>query len=184
MKTLLETAAIRFTGSPRMLICPNCLSLTKHKVFQEADCVTVLGVPIARRLRREVLECEDCGDTHEVPGILAASGLERAGSSANAGAATRSPVMRVLAIAGIGVVGGQSGVNALAATFYPTDLRSTGVGAGLGIGRIGAIVGPVVGGQLLALHWQNQELFLAAAVPAAISALVMAAMRWLLPRNT
>ena len=104
VKTLLETAAIRFTGSPRMLICPNCLSLTKHKVFQEADCVTVLGVPIARRLRREVLECEDCGDTHEVPGILAASGLERAGSSANAGAATRSPVMRVLAIAGIGVL--------------------------------------------------------------------------------
>ena len=104
VKTLLETAAIRFTGSPRMLICPNCLSLTKHKVFQEADCVTVLGVPIARRLRREVLECEDCGDTHEVPGILAASGLERAGASANAGAATRSPVMRVLAIAGIGVL--------------------------------------------------------------------------------
>ena len=104
VKTLLETAAIRFTGTPRMLICPNCLSLTKHKVFQEADCVTVLGVPIARRLRREVLECEDCGDTHEVPGILAASGLERAGSSANAGAATRSPVMRVLAIAGIGVL--------------------------------------------------------------------------------
>ena len=104
VKTLLETAAIRFTGSPRMLICPNCLSLTKHKVFQEADCVTVLGVPIARRLRREVLECEDCGDTHEVPGILAASGLERAGSSANVSAATRSPVMRVLAIAGIGVL--------------------------------------------------------------------------------
>ena len=100
----METAAIRFTGTPRMLICPNCLSLTKHKVFQEADCVTVLGVPIARRLRREVLECEDCGDIHEVPGILAASGLERAGSSANAGAATRSPVMRVLAIAGIGVL--------------------------------------------------------------------------------
>jgi AAHS family 4-hydroxybenzoate transporter-like MFS transporter len=89
-----------------------------------------------------------------------------------------------VAIAGIGVVGGQSGVNALAATIYPTGLRSTGVGAGLGVGRIGAIVGPVVGGQLLALHWQNEQLFLAAAVPAAISALVMAAMRWALPRKS
>jgi AAHS family 4-hydroxybenzoate transporter-like MFS transporter len=83
----------------------------------------------------------------------------------------------VVAIAGVAVVGGQSGVNALAATMYPTDLRSTGVGAGLGIGRIGAIVGPVVGGQLLALHWQNQQLFLAAAVPAVISAMVMLGMR-------
>jgi len=89
----------------------------------------------------------------------------------------------VVAVAGIGVVGGQAGVNALAATLYPTDLRATGVGAGLGIGRIGAIVGPVVGGQLLALHWQNQQLFLAAAVPAGISAVVMLGMRWLLPKQ-
>lgn len=81
-----------------------------------------------------------------------------------------------VSVAGIGVLGGQSGVNALAATYYPTELRSTGLGAGLGVGRIGAIVGPVVGGQLLALHWQNQQLFLAAAVPAVISALVMAAL--------
>ena len=88
-----------------------------------------------------------------------------------------------VAIAGIGVVGGQAGVNALAATLYPTDLRATGVGAGLGIGRIGAIVGPVVGGQLLALHWQNQQLFLAAAIPAGISALVMLGMRWVLPHR-
>jgi AAHS family 4-hydroxybenzoate transporter-like MFS transporter len=85
----------------------------------------------------------------------------------------------VVSIAGLGVVGGQSGVNAFSATFYPTDIRSTGVGAGLGVGRVGAIVGPYVGGQLIALHWTNQQLFLASAVPALISTLVMAAMHWL-----
>lgn len=82
-----------------------------------------------------------------------------------------------VAMAGIGVIGGQGGVNAMAATFYPTELRSTGVGAGLGVGRIGAIVGPVIAGQLLALQWRQDQLFLAAAVPALISALVMFAMR-------
>ncbi|MBV8844280.1 MAG: MFS transporter [Bryobacterales bacterium] len=84
----------------------------------------------------------------------------------------------VVSIAGLGVVGGQSGVNAFSATFYPTDIRSTGVGAGLGVGRVGAIVGPYLGGQLIALHWTNQQLFLASAVPALISAIVMAALHW------
>jgi AAHS family 4-hydroxybenzoate transporter-like MFS transporter len=84
----------------------------------------------------------------------------------------------VVCIAGLGVVGGQSGVNAFSATYYPTDLRSTGVGAGLGVGRVGAIVGPYVGGQLLAMHWTDQQLFLASAIPALISAVVMAGFRW------
>jgi AAHS family 4-hydroxybenzoate transporter-like MFS transporter len=71
-------------------------------------------------------------------------------------------------------------VNALAATYYPTALRSTGIGWSLGIGRIGAIVGPVLAGELMALHWSNQQLFIAAAVPALISALVMLSMRWVI----
>src|SRR5262249_49157365 len=83
-----------------------------------------------------------------------------------------------VALAGVGVVGGQSGVNAFSATYYPTDVRSTGVGAGLGVGRVGAIVGPYVAGVLLGMHWSAQELFLAAAVPALISAILMAWMYW------
>ena len=86
----------------------------------------------------------------------------------------------VVCIAGLGVVGGQAGVNALAATYYPTDLRSTGVGAGLGIGRIGAIVGPLVAGELLARHWSAEQLFYTAAITALISAIVMVGMRWVL----
>ena len=91
-----------------------------------------------------------------------------------------SMVMLFAAIfmAGWCVVGGQPGINSLAAMYYPTYLRSTGIGWGLGIGRIGAIVGPFVGGQLMALHWTNRELFYAAAVPAFVSALVTFSLRF------
>ena len=83
-------------------------------------------------------------------------------------------------VAGFGVPGSQAGLNAFSATYYPTDLRATGVGAGLGIGRIGAIVGPLVAGMLLSRHWANRELFLAAAIPALISAIVMFSLRWVI----
>src|SRR5207249_615380 len=59
----------------------------------------------------------------------------------------------VVFIAGWCVVGGQPAMNSLAATYYPTALRSTGIGWCLGVGRIGAIIGPVVAGELLTLKW-------------------------------
>jgi AAHS family 4-hydroxybenzoate transporter-like MFS transporter len=90
----------------------------------------------------------------------------------------------VVFLAGFGVPGSQAGLNALAATYYPTDLRSTGVGSGLGIGRIGSIVGPLVGGVLLGRHWAARELFLAAAIPALISAVVMFSLRWVIKPST
>jgi MFS transporter, AAHS family, 4-hydroxybenzoate transporter len=90
----------------------------------------------------------------------------------------------VVFLAGFGVPGSQSGLNALAATYYPTDLRSTGVGSGLGIGRIGSIVGPLLGGVLLSRHWAARELFLAAAIPALISAVVMFSLRWVIKPST
>jgi len=79
----------------------------------------------------------------------------------------------IVFIAGWCVVGGQPGLNALAATFYPTYLRTTGVGFALGIGRIGAIVGPYIGGRMMAAQWTNQQLFWAAAVPALVSTLTL-----------
>ena len=80
-------------------------------------------------------------------------------------------------LAGWGIFGGQPGVNALAATYYPTDLRSTGIGAGLGIGRFGAILGPVLAGELMLRGWSTEDLFRAAAVPAAISTIAILSMR-------
>jgi AAHS family 4-hydroxybenzoate transporter-like MFS transporter len=81
-------------------------------------------------------------------------------------------------VAGWCVPGGQPGISALAAVYYPTYLRSTGIGSGLGFGRIGAIVGPVAAGMLLGRGWAHSDLFLAAAVPAAIAAVCAFSLRW------
>ena len=87
-------------------------------------------------------------------------------------------------IAGWCVVGGQPGINALAGTFYPTALRSTGVGWGLGIGRAGAIVGPVVGGEFMRRQWSTRDIFFAAAGPAFISTVALLALRVTMARRS
>jgi AAHS family 4-hydroxybenzoate transporter-like MFS transporter len=74
-----------------------------------------------------------------------------------------------IASAGLGIIGGQNAVHALTAAFYPTAIRSTGVGWALGIGRIGSIVGPVLGGLLLARGVPIGRVFWAAAIPALIA---------------
>jgi AAHS family 4-hydroxybenzoate transporter-like MFS transporter len=73
--------------------------------------------------------------------------------------------------AGFCVVGGQIAANALAAAFYPTSVRATGVGWALGIGRIGSIIGPLVGGALLTAKWSTASVFGAAAAAALCAAL-------------
>lgn len=77
------------------------------------------------------------------------------------------------ALSGFGVVGAQIGCNALTASVYPTAIRATGVGWALGVGRIGAIVGPLVGGMLLARDWTPQSLILLAVVPAVIASIAV-----------
>jgi AAHS family 4-hydroxybenzoate transporter-like MFS transporter len=81
-------------------------------------------------------------------------------------------------MAGLGIFAGQPGLNAFAATIYPTEVRSTGIGSGLGIGRFGAFLGPIVAGELMRRHWSSQDLFHAAAVPAVLSALAILSVRW------
>jgi AAHS family 4-hydroxybenzoate transporter-like MFS transporter len=89
----------------------------------------------------------------------------------------------IVFIAGWCVVGSQPGLNALSGAYYPTYIRSTGVGAGLGVGRIGAIVGPAIGGMFMAAHWSTRDIFLAAAIPAAISAIAMFSLRFVVGTN-
>jgi MFS transporter, AAHS family, 4-hydroxybenzoate transporter len=82
----------------------------------------------------------------------------------------------VVFLAGFGIFSGQAGNNAVAATYYPTTLRSTGVGAALGVGRIGSILGPTVA-EFMRPRYSTQQLFLAFAVPALLSAVAVAALR-------
>jgi AAHS family 4-hydroxybenzoate transporter-like MFS transporter len=113
---------------------------------------------------------------------IAAASIAVIGSPAVIGAL---PLLFVVVfIAGWCVVGSQPGLNALAATYYPTYLRSTGVGWALGVGRVGAIVGPMIGGALLAQQWTTQQLFWAAAVPAVITTVTVLTLRLFITSGT
>ena len=75
-------------------------------------------------------------------------------------------MMTVTFVLGVAIQGAQAGLNALAAGFYPTTVRATGVGWALGVGRVGSIVGPAIGGMLLTMGWTPQRIFLAGMAPA------------------
>ncbi len=75
--------------------------------------------------------------------------------------------------AGFCVSGGQKSINALAVIFYPTQVRSTGVGWALGIGRFGSILGPVLAGGLLSWGWTTASLLQLAALPMLLAALMI-----------
>jgi MFS transporter, AAHS family, 4-hydroxybenzoate transporter len=75
--------------------------------------------------------------------------------------------------AGFCISGGQKSVIALAAIYYPTPIRSTGVGWALGIGRLGGIGGPLLIGTLLAYHLGAQHILYAATVPMLLAGLLV-----------
>lgn len=89
------------------------------------------------------------------------------------------PLGIAIFLAGFCVNGAQNNMNALAAGLYSTSSRATGVGFALGFGRIGSILGPVVGGLLLAAQMPLPSLFLIGAVPALIAAVAI----WALTRG-
>ncbi len=71
-------------------------------------------------------------------------------------------------LAGVCCLGVQFSINALSGILYPTAVRSTGSGAALGIGRLGSVVGPIVGGVLIARQLPTDQLYAFAALPFAI----------------
>jgi AAHS family 4-hydroxybenzoate transporter-like MFS transporter len=72
--------------------------------------------------------------------------------------------------AGFFTFGAQNSANAIAATRYPTAMRSSGIGWALGIGRTGQIVGPLIGGFLLSLKWGTSEILYVIALPSVVAA--------------
>ncbi len=77
------------------------------------------------------------------------------------------------AAVGITVQGGFNGFWILAARLYPTEIRSTGVGWALGIGRIGAVLGPVVGGTLVGARLSLGAVFVTFAVPSLLAGILV-----------
>lgn len=82
-------------------------------------------------------------------------------------------VYAAVALGGGATFAAQIFANAYAAQYYPTNARSTGVGWSLGVGRIGAIVGPLLGGILLSANVPLYTNFLAFAIPGLVAAVAV-----------
>ncbi|MDU8560795.1 MFS transporter, partial [Pseudomonas syringae pv. actinidiae] len=81
-------------------------------------------------------------------------------------------------LAGMCINGAQSAMPSLAARFYPTQGRATGVSWMLGIGRFGAILGAWAGATLLGLGWNFEQVLTALVIPAALAALAILIKGW------
>ena len=79
----------------------------------------------------------------------------------------------LVAIAGATTIGTQIISNAYISQYYPTEMRSSGLGWALGIGRLGAIAGPLIGGVLLTMNLPFYQNFLVFAVAGILGAIAL-----------
>jgi MFS transporter, AAHS family, 4-hydroxybenzoate transporter len=84
---------------------------------------------------------------------------------------TLSLALGLAFVIGVTLQGGYNGVWPLAASVYPSRCRATGIGIAMGIGRSGAVVGPWMGGMLIAAKAPLWALFAAYCVPLLICAI-------------
>jgi MFS transporter, AAHS family, 4-hydroxybenzoate transporter len=97
--------------------------------------------------------------------------------------ASLATTMIVVVLSGFAIVGAQLGMTALAASAYPTEIRATGVGWALGVGRSGAVVSPFLGGLALSADWEFEHLFLGASAAPAACAVAITVLAWVLHRQ-
>lgn len=115
------------------------------------------------------------GDRYNLVKVKVAFFLAAALSISLLGVNSPMPVLYLLIfIAGATTIGTQILLYAGAAQLYGLSVRSTGLGWASGIGRNGAIVGPLLGGALMGINLPLQLNFIAFAIPGAIAALAMA----------
>ncbi|MCO5786607.1 MFS transporter [Pseudomonas sp. G11-1] len=114
------------------------------------------------------------GDRFDLGKVVVAFFIVAVASISLLGIKTPMPVLYTLiTIAGATVIGTQILLYAAAAQFYGLSIRSTGLGWASGIGRNGAIVGPLLGGALLGINLPLQLNFIAFAIPGVIAVLAM-----------
>lgn len=102
--------------------------------------------------------------------ILFVIAVPAVGAIGFAGLTSQTAVLVTIFIAGFLVLGIQSGINVIGAMVYPTSLRANGSGWELGIGRIGSIVGPLLGALLIGLP--VEQLYMWSALPFAAGAVI------------
>ncbi len=86
-------------------------------------------------------------------------------------------------VAGFCALGAQTTLNATVANLYPTQIRATGLGYAMGIGRIGSVVGPIVGGMLIAAQWPSSSLFAVSAAPTLVAAALLVVLAFVRART-
>src|SRR6516225_1414857 len=104
------------------------------------------------------------------PHSLSPSSLFRWQRKGYAGLSSTTALIVATFCAGLIVLGIQSGINVVGAMIYPTLLRANGSGWQLGIGRLGAIAGPMIGALLVGLP--VEQLYIWSALPFAAGAVV------------
>ena len=77
-------------------------------------------------------------------------------------------------LAGAASIGSQMLLYSYVAQFYPLAVRSTGIGWSSAIGRMGAIVGPILIGGLLGMNLPAHFNFMAVGLPVLITAIAVA----------
>lgn len=111
---------------------------------------------------------------HLKPVIISMLGV---GALALTGLGFNSPqpvIYMLVAIAGAASIGTSILLYSYVAQYYPLAVRSTGIGWASAVGRIGAIVGPIVIGMLLGMELPHKWNFIAVAIPALIGAIAVA----------
>lgn len=73
---------------------------------------------------------------------------------------------------GFSLQGGFVGLYAVAARLYPTEFKTTGVGWAIGVGRLGGILAPVIGGLFIAMGLSLSANFLIFSIPALFASIL------------
>jgi AAHS family 4-hydroxybenzoate transporter-like MFS transporter len=102
--------------------------------------------------------------------IMFAIAVPVVGSIGFAGLSSQTALLAATFFAGFLVLGIQSGINVVGALIYPTSLRANGSGWQLGLGRIGSIVGPLMGSLFVGMP--VQQLYMWSALPFVAGAIV------------
>jgi AAHS family 4-hydroxybenzoate transporter-like MFS transporter len=81
-------------------------------------------------------------------------------------------LLALIFVVGLVLQGGFTGLYGAAAKAYPTEVRTTGIGWAIGLGRAGAVIGPAAAGYLMLFGFGMSANFLIFAVPMALGGLV------------
>lgn len=94
------------------------------------------------------------------------------------------PIMSAIFLSGFFILGAQLSLNAYITNFYPTAIRGTGVGWSQVVGRLGSLLGPLVGGILVSQGTSPGRLFQISSIAPLLACLALVVFAALSPRSS